>query len=195
MYDREYVERLRDSVDKLYVITDHAETIPGTTRIEAPAEVKGWWVRPFLFSDEVPHPILALDLDIMALTDLSCFGGKDTLYSIRDYTPGGRRIPNINASVIWIDRAYPQIWETFKREREWIMKNYPTDQHWLWDSGLSWHHYPDNWAVSYRRGVVVPETKVVVFHGRPKPHEVGWEPIRKFDYPDSPEPPTRQFRD
>lgn len=186
LYGREYVERLRKQLPNLLCVTDHDEQIPDVTMMKAPKGVKGWWVKPFFFSDVFKHPLLVVDLDMIFLKDVSAFEKTGAPYSLRDWTPTGARIRNINTSIMFLDRAYPWVWRDFLKNQAFIEKNWPTDQHWLWSLPLSWHHYPDNWAASYRRSVVTPETKVVVYHGRPKPHEVDWDPIRKIQYPDSP---------
>jgi hypothetical protein len=176
MYPIEYVERLRDAVapHPLLCVTDQPEEAAGVTNIPAPNGVTGWWTKCWLYSVDAPQPVLALDLDLVFLQPIDPlldFNGPTT---IRDFYTGGRRGPHMNGSVTLIDKAYPQVWENYRTHQRETETTYPTDQHYLWHCDIPWAFYPDAWCQSYRRGTITDETKIVVFHGQPKPHEVGW---------------------
>lgn len=177
-YGREYIERLRQIVPgDLLCITDKEDHIPGVEKLVPPPKTAGWWLKLWAFSEEVPHPCLVLDLDIMALSPLNPFYKGDGFRIIRDFYPGGGRA-NINSSIMLLPHARPEIWDDWKNNSLAIERTYPTDQHYLLAQSLPWNFYPDSWTASYRRSVLTPETKVVVFHGEPKPHQVQWNPVR-----------------
>jgi hypothetical protein len=184
-YSIEYVERLQDAVapHPLICATDRPDHVPGVTNMVLPEGVKGWWGKIWLYSVDLPHPLFVLDLDIIIRAPIEPFLDFDGPMTIRDFYPGCKRADKMNGSVTLIPRAYPKVWENYVARKSEIELTYPSDQEYLGHSNIPWSFYPDEWCGSYRRSDITDKTKIVVFHGLPKPHEVGWSPFRTDQWP------------
>ncbi|MDB5441097.1 MAG: hypothetical protein JWM33_3524 [Caulobacteraceae bacterium] len=160
-----------------WCLTDDPDSLPdGVTAIPAHPDLIGWWQKPYLFSADMPFEagarILYLDLDVAITGRLEEFA--ETKGIIRDWNHGW-----FNSSVMcWDHGEHRAIWERLDPE------NAPTrigDQEWISDMAPDFPVLPADWCVSYRRSAVEwppADSKVVVFHGEPKPHELtdGWTP-------------------
>lgn len=160
---------------------------------------KSWWYKMQIF-DTRHHAgeLLFLDLDMVIVRDLGWIVGEltDCFWTIRDF----RRLQQIsnitmNSSIMWFDtqRWYP-IWQEFcKEDITQLSRRYHGDQDYLhavipssrrryfadelvasyrWqalDGGYDFrtrrHHRPGSGTQINKR------TSIVVFHGRPKPHQ------------------------
>jgi len=170
LYSLEYVERLFQHDPEIVCYTDNPVLWCDK---KLPIDDKGWWAKLWLFSGAIPFPFLYLDLDIIIHKPLDAFR-SDRLTGIHDFAPDGQRRSVVNTSVIWMTDGYQYVWDLFEQYRESVMGQYPTEQHWLQTLNLPWVYYPDEWTRSYKWGKQAPETKITVFHGKPKPHEVDW---------------------
>ena len=182
-YGPEYVHRLRNGVarnlkaDHRFVcITDdpvglECETAP------IDSDYRGWWQKVTLFRRE-PYGIkgwmLYLDLDVVVT------GGLDVLLpvkgdfaTIRDFC----RPRTYSSSVMLLEAgSHPEVAEDITPVD---MRRMRGDQDWI---SLKIRHadiWPHAWVRSYKQDYqqekVSPGTRLVVFHGEPKPHECdGW---------------------
>lgn len=177
LYGPEYVAILRDMVARnlaepftFWCLTDQPEDIEGVERIAALPRLPGWWQKLALFSPHMPWSegdrVVYFDLDV-------CITGRlENLPKgiIRDW-----HLPGFNSSVmVWDHGEHRGAWDLFT---EAVMDRLHGDQDWITEQG-GWDTFPPGWCVSYRSHAMegVPDgTKVVCFHGRPKPHEcAGW---------------------
>jgi hypothetical protein len=62
-----------------------------------------------------------------------------------------------------------------------VMDRYPGDQNWITECVPNATLWPSVWMVSYKRAIrrrlwfnppPPPDARIVVFHGKPKPHQV-----------------------
>jgi len=161
---------------------------------------KSWWYKMQLF-DSQHHQgnLLYFDLDVVIVNDLQWITelSTDYFWAIRDF----RYLQNphmgtINSSVMWWNvNKFAWIWEDFKKlDITQTVKRWPGDQDyiasvlnvnqrrlfedryfesWRWqvaDGGYDFHkRQPKALGTGAK---IKSETAVVVFHGKPKPHEV-----------------------
>ena len=94
---------------------------------------------------------------------------------VNDYVPG------FNTSVMLFDvGARPEIWKHFTPE---VAARIDGDQDWVALMAPDAALWPAGWCVPFRLRAAVappPETKVVVFSGRPNPHEYPAEWVRTY---------------
>ena len=161
---------------------------------------KAWWYKMQMFSPkQFSGRMLYFDLDVVITGSLDSLLSlrPDYFWTIRDFKylwkPYWR---GINSSVMfWNVSEFGHIWKTFKAQNiTEIMRQYPGDQDFLTsiiDPGRL-KFIDENWVKSWRWQVldggmdfkrrrylspgsgsnIDPATKIVVFHGNPKPHEL-----------------------
>jgi len=162
--------------------------------------LSGWWFKPWVFSDEMPihGEILFIDLDVVIINNIDdIFQYEPTKFSIiRDFTRAS--IPTwtkFNSSVFKFKSAnYHHLWDILKNDFNQI-HSFHGDQDFL-NKYLTdnFEYFPDNWIRSYKwevrnrnelikienkitfqqksAPIIHPDTKILVFHGDPKPSDV-----------------------
>jgi len=169
---------------------------------------KSWWYKIQLFNPEhFSGDLLYFDLDVVIVRDLAWLIEQDTDYfwTIRDFKYLQNRHTNtINSSVMWFNvEKFSWIWNKFLLTNILdTIKQFPGDQDYL-NHVLDVNQrrfFEDRYFESYRwqcqaggydfqkrahrrptAGMSVgPDTAVVVFHGKPKPHEVSDPVIKDF---------------
>jgi hypothetical protein len=197
LYSAEYVNILADMVLrnlsdniplKFICFTDDPQGIDADIDIrELPDGLSGWWNKLYLFKDGLfpeGDRILYLDLDTVitgSLDDIIQY--KGTFAILRDfYRPEG-----LQSSVMaWEAGRLTELWSEYER------KGFPHiaggDQAWIEMCFEDWDFCPDIWQEkfpgffnSYKvtcKKIFPKSTKLVVFHGEPRPHQVmdGWVP-------------------
>lgn len=161
---------------------------------------RSWWYKLQLF-DPMHHQgnMLYFDLDTVIVRDLEWILSLDPAYlwGIQDFkylqNPGRM---TLNSSIMWWHvPSFGDVWHNFcKQDIATVMRRYPGDQDyiqatlghgriryfeqhhvesWRWqclDGGYDFdrrvHHRPDTGTV------INPDTRVIVFHGNPKPHMI-----------------------
>lgn len=169
---------------------------------------KSWWYKMQLFNPaHFSGNLLYFDLDVVIVRDLSWLVKLPTNYfwTIRDFRYlQNYRVSTINSSAMWFNVGkFSWIWNKFSADNLLdTVKRFPGDQDYLnhvldinqrrffddsyfesyrWqcqDGGYDFqrrrHHRPSS-------GICIkPDTSVVVFHGKPKPHDVSDPIIRNF---------------
>jgi len=138
----------------------------------------GWWAKMELFRNWLwrrSQRVIYFDLDVMIVDDLEDFVYNDGI--IQDW-----HYPCFNSSVMsWrADTKFThRLWDEWCSERESIVRTYPGDQDFIYATDQNLPTFPREWCRSYRQECVEgvpPGTKVVVFHGQPKPWDIetGW---------------------
>ena len=200
-YGVEYVEKLRNSVARnlsvpyeFVCITDREDVPEGVRAIPTPVanelcqstnsygDGKGWWAKvglfkPGLFGDATR--IMYLDLDVVvcgSLDRIAC--SQESFCMIENFGPNKGHAAHNSSLVLWTpSERTDRIYEKFSPE---VTVELHGDQCWIWrvmDEDI--YNYPKSWAVSYKyekAGLAWQnanqETAVIVFHGKPDPHEV-----------------------
>lgn len=202
-YPNSYVHRLQNAVAK-HLPIDHVficlsdREIPGVETIPLPQLDKGaegWWQKVNLFwPDLFPENtrILYLDLDVVITGDLSVLAmqwAAEPLTMIFNFGPNRGHCAHNSSVMLWTandERLHP-IWLHYQNHAEQIMKSLHGDQCWIWrvlrDDVAN---FPRDYIISYKydcRGKTVPgQTRVVVFHGNPKPDQCREPWVREHWY-------------
>jgi len=158
---------------------------------------KGWWYKMELFnSDRLPSGNnLYIDLDSVIIRDLSAFWNfsADTLGICHDFNRQfSQRINLSNSSVMtWKTGSLDALYDYYCNNQQEIFKRFRGDQDLIhkWVNDKTW--FPAQWAMSWRweikngglsrpqgsyvsdKPYIIPDaTKIIVCHGKPKPHEI-----------------------
>lgn len=186
-----------------HMIKHCLETWPGIT-----GPKKSWWYKMHLFNPE-HHTgnLLYFDLDTVIARDLSWIFKLPTncFWGIRDFRYLQKSTyQTINSSVMWFNVSeFSYVWDQFLKDGvDSVTKRFQGDQDYITKAVdiNRRRHFDDRYFESYRwqcvdggydfqhrkhkalnTGVrIAPETSVVVFHGKPKPHEVSDPQIVKL---------------
>lgn len=199
-YAPEYVAILADMIARnastlkrfsIWCVTDRPDELPGGVGyIPADQSIPpSWWAKLQLFSPDMPWEegdrVVYFDLDV-AIT-----GRLEDLVERKGIIKDWHWPKTYNSSVmVWDHGEHRDAWETFTpevmtRPSDELAPYLPKgqinggDQEHLTRLG-GWDTFPAEWFISYRRARDWPpnESKAVIFHGNPKPHEVttGWVP-------------------
>jgi len=149
-----------------------------------PADLPGWWSKLGLFRGDlfpVGDRVIFFDLDTLItgrLDELAAYDGPFAI--LRDfYRPSGMQ----SSVMLWTAGEQREIWESYA-EAGWPMRDPGGDQLWIERHACEGKIrflqtlFPGMF-VSYKQINGIPEkASVVVFHGKPRPHEVttGWVP-------------------
>lgn len=160
-------------VDRLIKQVRSNLTIPHTFNITWITDKPGWWSKINLFAPgKFEGRVLYLDLDITIVDKIDDIVNIDAPFAaIKDY-----QYPmTINSSVmVWDAGIVDHIYTDFTSD---VMENYHGDQNWINNRVPTARRFPQDWCVSYKATVLplgfIPKgTKIVVYHGQPKPWEI-----------------------
>ena len=161
---------------------------------------KSWWYKMQVFDpSRIGGPVLFLDLDLVLMNDIEWIVGHNPRYfwTVKDFRYLWRQsFSGINSSVMWWDTTrFRWIWEDFQskniaatvklfhgdqdyltsiiRDKDLRFLDPESIKSWRWqikDGGMDFR------TRAYRRpdagSVFDPKTKIMIFHGTPKPHEI-----------------------
>jgi hypothetical protein len=176
-YTPQHVERLMIQVrgrlpenSYRFVCLSNVDVGPVVERIPLEENWPGWWsklelFRPGLFEDRV----LYLDLDVVICDDLTPIVEFPAPFAaIQDYL----KPQELNSSVMVFDPEAGR--RAFDGD---AVAKYAGDQEWITRAITTAGRFPKSWCPSYRLEVAKtghpPGAKVVVFHGKPKPWDLG----------------------
>jgi len=198
-YGPEYVAVLADMIARnasnlesfsIWCVTDRPEELPeGVGFIQADTSIPpSWWAKCQLFSSAMPWEagdrVVYFDLDVAITGRLEDLTETDGI--IQDW-----HWPCWNSSVMsWRHGEHRAVWDDLTPE---VMSRPSTDLAPYLPKGQvnggdqehitrlgGWKTFPAAWFISYRDARSWPpnDSKAVIFHGDPKPHEVtnGWVP-------------------
>lgn len=158
-----------------------------------------WWYKMQLFDHiKIPTPTVYFDLDLVIIGNIDWIWETDPkfFWTIRDFQCLWKRnSQSINSSIMrWDPKIFYWIWEDFCKENfSDIMKIYLGDQNYLNQiipsnrvrfldeeaiKSWRWQVSGGGWDFSRKKylnpGTCDPgnQTKIIVFHGDPKPHAV-----------------------
>ena len=165
--------------------------------------IKTWWSKLWMFGSHFPLQgnILYFDLDVIVFKNIDeLFNyNPDKFMIIRDFNRCRVKDWKLcNSSVMrWNTGTINYLWDDFVSKPNKVMQDNHGDQDWITKRAeQDTNHWPDDWIRSYkwemigfkdtkaRRGPklifdrppkVIPENKVAVFHGEPKPFNCGDE--------------------
>ena len=204
-YDADYVNKLYRAVKRnltlpfnFFCITDDARDIDESINIISVEheDLPGWWQKLVLFKplDQLKGRVLYLDLDTIitgSLDEMAAYSG-DFIIVKPFYRASG-----FMSSVMAFESGFGrQVWTRFMEDPQAAMdicaplperKGAWGDQRWLEicvDQADYWQDLYPGQMVSFKANVLpqqrIPaDTRVILFHGEPRPHEAGdW--VRQF---------------
>lgn len=155
-----------------------------------------WWYKMEIFGQQ--HGIygrnLYLDLDTIVVGSLQDFWNaieSDSLYICRDFNRQFiRNLNRANSSVMgWCDNRMDPLYRSFTADRKKNISRFRGDQDYIDNYQKDIVYWENSWAMSWKwecwrggcvtptqyknptlRTVINPKTKVLVFHGKPKPN-------------------------
>jgi hypothetical protein len=160
----------------------------------------GSWNKVALFASKLADltgPTLFLDLDLLVVSSMDCFF---------EYQPGQfciihdwSRRQEGNSSVFRFEVGqHVTLLDYFQKHQEEVRCNYRCDQSYVSDAlqkSGQLRYWPESWCCSFKRHCLAkwpihwfataklsPESKVVVFHGRPKPPDAAKGTRSKLRY-------------
>lgn len=164
-YSSDYVNKLynackRNSTKpfKMVCLTDDPLGInPDVDTLPLPADLTGWWCKPYMFSKELPlvGTVLYLDLDVVIAGNIDILFDFEPNHwcTVRDFTRAMRKEwKKYNSSVIKFKAGeLDHIWQGFKKDAKNIMRRLHGDQDWLWEAGQrKAKYFPDRYVMSWK---------------------------------------------
>jgi hypothetical protein len=144
----------------------------------------GWWSKMELFDPEVRGDILYMDLDTVLVGPLDDLTRVNSLAMLRNFYRDGKKLKEgLQSSVMFLPERHRTVaWDLFIQHPAWHMSLYRAggDQRlleslWLNTAARLQDLLPGqfvSWKVNCAKGVP-PEARVIVFHGKPRPWDVG----------------------
>lgn len=190
-FSDDYVYRLRDGV-KQHCQAEHnfvcltSQRLKSVETIPLAQDWIGWWNKLQLFKkDQFSGPVVYFDLDTMIVGDITDIVSKPQEFAVLSDFYGKHRI---NSGVMaWnADKDWSALYELFDASRvpeySQSMEKWG-DQGWIENNLLEpparlQDQFPGK-IVSYKADIrkqnAVPEgAAIVCFHGKPRPHQIGW---------------------
>ena len=174
IYTAAHVERLRAMLWKPVIcLTDDPDVTEPKIALEN--DWPGWWSKLELFKHDLGH-VCYLDLDV-TVNHLDWLQGLDPLeFYIMEDAYKSHGCPLNSSVMVWsgkrqdlIEGACPD-----------AFNQYPSDQDWIWSclKGRFTLLTPPN-IISFKKHGLKQESGVVVYHGKPKPWDIGKQPPAK----------------
>ena len=194
-YDIRYVQNLKASLDRLLstpykfnIFTDRLDQATKLSELGTIIQLpklsvkKIWWYKCWMFSDAsgLSGKCLYFDLDIILIKHLDKFIAADNEFKIiHDFNRSNTTNYNYSNSSImsWTHEQQRHIWTKFQSEHRQVQESMHGDQDYIHVQAQNRNWYPDDWAISFKweyklNKMFTPQTSAIVFHGKPKPHEV-----------------------
>ena len=181
-------------------LTDTPIGLEGIREVPLRHAWPGYWSKLNLFDPAITGDLLYFDLDVMVVGSLADFQKTRWLTMLRSLVP--RRCSGVNSSIMALpEEARRPIWKTFMKNPARAIKDLSKkgrSRYGIGDQGFlerTWKH--KRWPMALwqvecpgqvesfkgvvrKKGGVGPDTRVVYFHGKPRPWDIGWKlPTRR----------------
>ena len=195
-YPDEYVKKLKRAVEKhlhwphqFVCLSDRV--IDGVTCLPLHMSGEIWWNKVQLFSqDSFPAGarILYLDLDVVVVGDLASIAAQrfdEPLAMIYNFGPNRGHCAHNSSVMLWThgDRRVASIYDLYTND---VPKKLHGDQCWIWRvlrDDIA--NFPRDYIASYKYdvrplgGKLPMGSRVIIFHGDPKPDQVAESWVRE----------------
>lgn len=144
----------------------------------------GWWQKMELFNPQTPADFLFMDLDTVITGPLDDILAVRELTLLRDFYRDGKKLKEgLGSGLMYIPAGSRRdVWGLWRQQPELMIRVYPRGDQFLLEkfflnTAKRWQDLVPNQVVSYKvhckNSVVPPEARVVAFHGKPRPWDVG----------------------
>lgn len=192
LYSSDYVNKMYEMIKRhltlpftFYCFTEDDTGLDKNIKIKPLPEssLHGWWYKPYMFKQNLfsdNHINFYIDLDSVITGNIDQFMlyQPNQFMGLREliYLKHPDRIGFGSGIMRWVNNRFQYIWTRLELTQE-LAKKYPGDQDYIYHyHAQNIKFYPTEWTTSYKwehtEGVIKPESKIIVFHGSPRPHEV-----------------------
>lgn len=143
----------------------------------------GWWAKMAMFDPAIPGDFLFMDLDTVVNGSLNDILAVRKLTVLRDFYRDGKKLKEgLGGGLIYLpEDARAQVWNFWKTQPQLHMRMFPRGDQFLFEcfwlnTAQRWQDVAPGQVVSYKvhcQKGVPPDARVVCFHGKPRPWEVG----------------------
>lgn len=143
----------------------------------------GWWSKMELFDPDLPGGFLFMDLDTVIVGPLDDIEKVDKLTLLRDFYRDGVKLKEgLGGGLLYLtDPERQPLWDNFTvRPSLTMAMNRRGDQHYFEHFWLRkhqrWQDVVPGQVISYKVHCahgIPPDARVICFHGKPRPWEVG----------------------
>lgn len=144
----------------------------------------GWWAKMNLFDPQTPADFLFVDLDTVITGPLDDILAVRELTMLRDFYRDGKKLKEgLGSGLMYLPPGSRRdVWNMWQQHPELMMRTYPRGDQFLLEkfflnTAKRWQDVaPDqvvSWKVNCKNDVVPDDARVVCFHGKPRPWEVG----------------------
>lgn len=158
-------------------------SIPGIQCRAPSGPWPGWWAKMSLFDPQVPGDFLFLDLDTVIVGPLDDFLKAKKLTFLRDFYRDGKKLKEgLGGGLIYVPEfGREDVFRFWQTNPAFNMRLYCRgDQHlferFYLNTAARWQDVVPgqvvSWKVHCAKGIP-PEARVICFHGKPRPWEVG----------------------
>ena len=144
----------------------------------------GWWHKISFFAekiDDLSGTMLFLDLDVVIVNNIDDFFTYEPNKFCIVLDTGFRHKTIYNSSIFRMEIGkYSYIYEDYLNNSRTIMRSMLGDQDLITQKINNPSLWPAQWVPSYKNdltnhgrkpAIITPETKIIIFHGHPKPNE------------------------
>lgn len=158
--------------------------VPGVDCVKLAHNYPGWWAKMNLFAPSTKGDLLYMDLDTVIVGPLDDFENTTKLTMLRDFYRDGKKYKEgLGSGLMFLPEAVrQQVWDDFivNPQLAMMMNRNGGDQkllemYWL-NRAARWQDELPGQVVSYKvhcANGIPPEARVICFHGKPRPWEVG----------------------
>lgn len=143
----------------------------------------GWWAKMALFDPSMKGDFLFMDLDTVITGPLTDILAVKKLTLLRDFYRDGKKLKEgLGGGLIYLpEEVRAQVWNFWMTNPQLQMRMYPRGDQFLFErfflnSAQRWQDTVPGQVVSYKvhcQNGLPPDARVVCFHGKPRPWEVG----------------------
>lgn len=160
--------------------------VPGVKCIPYTHDWPGWWVKMFLLSPDLPGDFLFMDLDTVITGPLDDILAVKRLTLLRDFFRDGVKLKEgLGGGLIYFPENgddTQHVWEYWMENPAARMREFGRGDQFLFEkfwlnSADRWQDIVPkqvvSWKVHCKNDCVPPDARVVCFHGKPRPFDVG----------------------
>ena len=157
LYNEEYDERIAEGI-ATHLTIPHEHLHISSKNGDSWFYIEMMKLQPFLF--------VGIDTIIVGSLNECCNMGS--LTAISEW----KNPMEPNTSLMWVEGT-EYLWDKWIDREKYTWANHAEQRFLQHHAKLQF--YRESWTPSYKYSTITEDAKIVVFHGKPKPHEVRWQ--------------------